>query len=451
MGVGITIGACRSRGCPASSSSRAAPPQLPSAAWPPPRAPPLRRRPTCAPGGGVRSLFPLQRGVHHLAAFVFVSHPAPRRDAIERHRRGLDRDADAYLDAHQGALEQAVDDAARAYLGAEPDSIAFTDSTTMGLGLLYGGLKLEPGDEVVTDGARLLRDPRSLASAFRARPDPGPPHPAVPGRSQHLGRRARLERRRRGWSEDPRGGHHLGPLRVRGADPGPPIADVVDRKNGRTLLCVDGVHGFGVEDQTVGSLGCDVLVAGSHKWLFGPRGTGLVWARPGSGRPPGRPSRASTAAPTAPGSRAAPRRRARERPGTPGGFHSFEHRWALAEAFALHGRIGKRRVQQRIHELASRLKQGLASIRSVRLVTPRSPGLSAGVVVFDVGTQDPQRVVDELLRRRIVASVTPYAERHVRLGAGIPNGTQRRRGPAGHPRARLVAHQVLPPSLEARR
>ena len=45
----------------------------------------------------------------------------------------------------------------------------------------------------------------------------------------------------------------------------------------RALLCVDGAHGLGVEDATVADLGCDFLVAGTHKWLFGPRGTGLVW------------------------------------------------------------------------------------------------------------------------------------------------------------------------------
>src|SRR3712207_7216740 len=27
-------------------------------------------------------------------------------------------------------------------------------------------------------------------------------------------------------------------------------------------------------------LGCDLFVAGCHKWLFGPRGTGIVWATP---------------------------------------------------------------------------------------------------------------------------------------------------------------------------
>ena len=41
---------------------------------------------------------------------------------------------------------------------------------------------------------------------------------------------------------------------------------------------------------------------------------------------------------------------------TPGGFHSFEHRWALAEAFAFHRAIGKRRVADRTRELATDLK-----------------------------------------------------------------------------------------------
>jgi len=46
----------------------------------------------------------------------------------------------------------------------------------------------------------------------------------------------------------------------------------------RAFLCVDGVHGFGVEDETISSLGCDVFAAGCHKWIFGPRGTGVLCA-----------------------------------------------------------------------------------------------------------------------------------------------------------------------------
>jgi isopenicillin-N epimerase len=36
-----------------------------------------------------------------------------------------------------------------------------------------------------------------------------------------------------------------------------------------------------VEDETVAQMGCDFFVAGTHKWIFGPRGTGLIWAKAG--------------------------------------------------------------------------------------------------------------------------------------------------------------------------
>jgi len=57
----------------------------------------------------------------------------------------------------------------------------------------------------------------------------------------------------------------------------------LNRKRGdadRILLCVDGVHGFGVERESPLDLGCDFFAAGCHKWIFGPRGTGVLWGRP---------------------------------------------------------------------------------------------------------------------------------------------------------------------------
>ena len=63
------------------------------------------------------------------------------------------------------------------------------------------------------------------------------------------------------------------------------IADVIASANAsrppdrRILLCVDGVHGLGVENVTMADLGCDFIVAGTHKWMFGPRGTGVIWGR----------------------------------------------------------------------------------------------------------------------------------------------------------------------------
>ena len=46
--------------------------------------------------------------------------------------------------------------------------------------------------------------------------------------------------------------------------------------------------------------------------------------------------------------------------------------------------VGPARVAERTRELADRLKEGLAGIRGVRLVTPRAADLSAGVVCCEV-------------------------------------------------------------------
>jgi isopenicillin-N epimerase len=78
-------------------------------------------------------------------------------------------------------------------------------------------------------------------------------------------------------------------------------------------------------------------------------------------------------------------------------------------------------VQARVRGLATRLKARLSDIKGVRLRTPQSPGLSAGLVCFEVAGRDPSDVVARLASRGIVASVTPYATRYVRLGPGIVN------------------------------
>src|SRR5690606_10430165 len=61
------------------------------------------------------------------------------------------------------------------------------------------------------------------------------------------------------------------------------IADMLGELNQRRdeadqiIFCVDGVHGFGIENVDVSTLGCDFFIAGTHKWIFGPRGTGVIW------------------------------------------------------------------------------------------------------------------------------------------------------------------------------
>jgi selenocysteine lyase/cysteine desulfurase len=366
---------------------------------------------------GVRAEFALDPDRIHLASFLLAAHPRPVRDAIERHRRGLDRNPVEYLHANEARLTGRARAAAGAFLGVPGTEVALSDSTTMGLGLLYTRLALAARDEVLTTEHDFYATHEALrlsgARVRRVRLYDDPRRASTSEIVERL-RRALTGRTRvvaLTWVHSSTGVKL--PLRA--------IADALPE---RVLVCVDGVHGLGAEAATARELGCDAFASGCHKWLYGPRGTGVLWTgarvrallRPaipsfddgasygawlaGGAPPPGPPDGARL---------------------TPGGFHSFEHRWALTEALRFHESIGRGRVQARVRSLAARLKLGLEDVRGVRLRTPAGAALSAGLVCFEVEGHDPADVVRRLADRRIVASVTPYARRYVRLGPGIVN------------------------------
>src|SRR5690606_16059329 len=100
----------------------------------------------------LRDEFALTRERIHLANLLLASNPRPVREAIERWRRVLDEDPVAAVehDFRTGEHTNATLDAAARYIGASRDEIALTDSTTSGLAVVYGGLILAPGDEILT-------------------------------------------------------------------------------------------------------------------------------------------------------------------------------------------------------------------------------------------------------------------------------------------------------------
>ena len=58
--------------------------------------------PTPSGWAGVRAQFALDPDDRHFDAFLFAAHPRVVREAIDRHRRGFDSGANAYLHAHAG-------------------------------------------------------------------------------------------------------------------------------------------------------------------------------------------------------------------------------------------------------------------------------------------------------------------------------------------------------------
>jgi isopenicillin-N epimerase len=375
----------------------------------------------------VRAQFALRPDLAHFAMFYLVSHPRPVREAIEALRRAIDENPFEVVEHGLFTKPEEVRRAAAAYLGGRPEDVALTRCTTEGLALIYSGLRLRPGQEILTTAHDHYVHHESIRLAA-GRTGAETRRVALYEEGSRAGRDEVVERLRRAvrpatrvvgltWVHSSTGVKL--PIRSMAAA----IAEVNRSRDAadQILLVVDGLHGFGVEDEAVADMGCDFFAAGTHKWIFGPRGTGLVW---------GRREAWQQAQPTVPAFELGPYlswQRGVE-PGptqgawmSPGGFHAYEHMWALPAAFAFHREIGRARIAARIHELNSRIKDGLAGMRHVTLHTPRDPGLSSGLVAFEVAGLTPDAVVKGLRERSIIASTSPYLQSFARLAASLVN------------------------------
>ena len=389
----------------------------------------------------VRAQFNLAPDWLHLSQFYIVSHPKPVRDAIERYRRMLDSQPfttvehgmgfDEFLgeEAQQEPFPVRVQQAAAAYIGGKPEEVALTDSTTQGLALIYQGLTLKPGDEILTtthdhyvhhESIRLAVE--KAGASWRRIPLYDDPVAASADEMVHRLKRAIGPYTRAvglTWV------HSSSGVRIPARALARAVAEVnADRGvHEHILVVLDAVHGFGSQEEPLAQLGVDFAAAGTHKWIFAPRGTGILWVpeknwgriRPTiptfydgepyfawqDGRRPKAPTRISWI--------------------SPGGFKAYEHQWAMADAFEFHQRIGRKRVADRIAALNTQCKEGLAKIPKVKVLTPMDPALSAGLIAFEVEGQSARETMQKLYARKVVASTSPYKVSKARLAPSLVN------------------------------
>jgi selenocysteine lyase/cysteine desulfurase len=348
----------------------------------------------------LQQLFDQDPDYLHFSNFLITSHPRPVREAIEQHRAALDKNPGLAMDWDLGVIEQREENVrvwAARYLQANAKQIALTGSTTEGLATIYGGVHVRPDQEILTtahehyathtilalrterDGTRVRKIPlfKDVYSASKAEI------------LANIDNAIRPETRVLGMCWVHSGSGLKLPIGEIGA--------IVDKHNrgrsdaDRIVYVVDGVHGFGVDNLNFAQMNCDFFIAGTHKWMFGPRGTGIICSRFEEVRyvTPIIPtfSEATAFSTTM----------------TPGGYHAFEHRWALDEAFKLHLQLGKADVEARIHALNSYLKQRLQQRPQIELVTPLSPALSAGFTFFRVKDKDSDKIAAHLMANRVIA------------------------------------------------
>jgi selenocysteine lyase/cysteine desulfurase len=376
----------------------------------------------------VRAQFALDPELAHFASFFIASHPTPVREAIETWRRAMDRNPfhvieHGMFEGEDANVPMKVRTTIAQYLGGRPQDVALIRSTTEGLALIYHGLPLRAGDEILLtthdhyshhESARLAAE-RSDATVRRVKLYDDGPSASVDSLVSNwlagVGPKTRVAGIT--WVHSSTG------MRL----PVREMARAMKAKHPDVLIVLDGVHGIGAVDETIATMGPDYIAAGTHKWMFAPRGTGIAWSSADGWarlRPliptfsEWEPYTAWTEDRPPSGATNADRM-------TPGGFHAFEHQWAMAAAFEMHQAIGRARVAGRIRELNDRIKQQLADHPKIKVHTPRSGDLSAGVVAFEIDGIKPEDIVKRLGEQKIVASTSPYAVSYARLAGSLVN------------------------------
>lgn len=348
----------------------------------------------------LQQLFDQDPDYLHFSNFLITSHPRPVREAIEQHRAALDKNPGLAMDWDLGVIEQREENVrvwAARYLQTNAKQIALTGSTTEGLATIYGGVHVRADQEILTTTHEhyathttlALRTERDGTRVRKIALFKDVYHASKDEILANIDNAIRPETRVLGMCWVHSGSGLKLPIGEIGA--------IVDKHNrgrsdaDRIVYVVDGVHGFGVDNLNFAQMNCDFFIAGTHKWMFGPRGTGIICSRFEDVRyvTPVIPtfSEATAFSTTM----------------TPGGYHAFEHRWALDEAFKLHLKLGKADVEARIHALNSYLKQRLQQRAQIELVTPLSPALSAGFTFFRVKGKDSDKIAAHLMANRVVA------------------------------------------------
>jgi selenocysteine lyase/cysteine desulfurase len=258
-----------------------------------------------------------------------------------------------------------------AFLGAEPDEIAFTTGSAEGLGIAARGLDLQPGDEVLacTHERTAALGPWRIEAARRGFKLVELPQVGVPGAPEEIvGRYA--------GAITPRT-KVLVVSHVRSTDGTlMPVREIcaLARANG-IVTVVDGALAPGHIDFRIADLGCDVYATAFHRWVNASWGIGALYVR--------RDAQARLWATTDTGGESG----AHARYGA-SGRHLGPAIDGLGIALEFQQAVNRARIGARIRELAAYLRLQLAPLAGVAVVSPSHPALASGIVSVRIANRD---------------------------------------------------------------
>ena len=315
--------------------------------------------------------------------------PSAITNAVSRYARELDRDLS---DANRRRIESMKETARAAFaaqLGVSADEIAILRNTSEANSIVVQGAGLQPDDEVLLwdqnhPSNALAWEVRAARDGFRVRyftvsPASGSMDEVVGEVTSALGPRTRLV-----------SFTHIS--NVTGFRlPASEICAALRRRHQGLFIHIDGAQTWGVRDVHLGQMDCDSFSGSAHKWLMGPRETGILYVRAAR-----HDEVAATVVSIPWGNEVEPSVMGARR------YEALGQRddaavAALAETAAWHAALTPDKVAQQATAIADRLRDALVEL-GVSFVSPLHPDFRSNVIVLaasDAARRELPRLVFE--------------------------------------------------------
>ncbi len=218
----------------------------------------------------LRAQFPLTDERAYLNTGGLGASPYAVIDAVKAKIDELEKISET---GHTEELWKDIKEAAGLLLGCEPGEVAFTRNATEGINIVCNGLPMKRGDEMITTTHEhvgnavpwlaLLQREGIAIKLFE---------PSAAAAQENVDRIAKLITPRTRLISVPHATTTTGLIL--------PIKALSELAKSRNIwLFVDGAQTAGMFPFNLHELGCDAYATSGHKWLLGPKETGLLYVR----------------------------------------------------------------------------------------------------------------------------------------------------------------------------
>jgi selenocysteine lyase/cysteine desulfurase len=319
----------------------------------------------------VRHMFLLEPDYKYFNTGGLGPAPEPVVAAVDTASRELELHCETGHGRRAAIHEKAVE-----LFGCDDDELAFTRNATESMNLVARGLRLGAGDEIVMT---THEHPGGATPWFAVREDVGI---AIRTFDPGVGGGDTLDRLRRVLTPRTRVVMVSHITCTHGLLL--PMQEMAALCRERGIFCVvDGAQAVGQIPVDLHMLGCDFYVASGHKWLLGPKGTGLLYVRD---EMLDRWKPSYVGAYSDAGFNLMEGKFERLRPATASeyGTRNTPLLLGFGAAFDLLNTIGALNFMARGWSLAARLREQLANIDGVEIKTPAGDGASASILAFEL-------------------------------------------------------------------